>query len=121
MIRHPIRTSATESAKWSNGHNAGCCLYAPDDECICTEFKVTSPVGDKACADCGGRPEIIMLAQNTAKCVSCFLRAAMNAPCFKCKRKPTEAIVRAITVEGKEDTVGVCMECLKAQEQIQNN
>lgn len=37
----PLHRASTEgSAKWEQGHhNAGCVLYAPDDECICDEFK----------------------------------------------------------------------------------
>lgn len=37
----PLYRNSTEgSVKWKTGqHNAGCVLYAPDDQCICEEFK----------------------------------------------------------------------------------
>lgn len=38
-MNRPIYRNSTEgSVKWQTGHNAGCVLYAPDDECICEEF-----------------------------------------------------------------------------------
>lgn len=37
--RAQYRTTTDGSVKWSNGHNAGCVFYAPDDACICAEVQ----------------------------------------------------------------------------------
>jgi hypothetical protein len=67
------------------------------------------------CADCKGAPALFLFDQGVTKCVRCFLQAAMNHPCFKCQKNPTEAIVRAISTNNEYDTVGVCMACLASQ------
>lgn len=37
--RVQYRVSTEGSAKWAANHNVGCCLYAPDDVCICPEIQ----------------------------------------------------------------------------------
>lgn len=37
--RVQYRESTEGSPKWAANHNAGCCLYAPDDVCICSEIE----------------------------------------------------------------------------------
>ena len=40
--REQYRTTTEGSPKWGAGHNAGCCLYAPDDVCVCAEFQAAA-------------------------------------------------------------------------------
>lgn len=78
-----------------------------------------------ACVDCGEPGAALSVhydnQEPVRKCVRCFIQAAMNSQCAICNKKPTEAIVRAIDKSGRQDSIGICMNCLRKHDSAGRN
>lgn len=74
--REQYRTTTEGSPKWDAGHNAGCCLYAPDDVCVCAEFQAAADAEHSATEEAGNQ-------KADARIVGCgcllFLALALGA------------------------------------------